>query len=118
MRDVHIHALHTQVLEDGDLLHVDARGRTHVFNVHAVPANNLARANLSDLEVKRVGRKIEAEVESVMKVRRRRGFGAFSPAGRRRNRTAGGNRTGEAGAVPGTPESSPRVGGTRPHGLQ
>jgi hypothetical protein len=57
------------MLEDGDLLHVDARGRAHVFNVQSLTGSSLARMNLSDLEVKRVGRKIEAEIESVMKVR-------------------------------------------------
>lgn len=56
------------MLEDGDLLHVDPRGRTHVFNVLSLTTNTLARTNISDLEVKRVGRKIEAEIESVMKV--------------------------------------------------
>ena len=56
------------MLEDGDLLHVDRRGRAHVFNVAAMTAGALARGDMAGLEVERVGRKIEAELESVMKV--------------------------------------------------
>jgi hypothetical protein len=48
---------------------VDAYGRPHVFNSLAMTSRTLAKADMADLEVKREGRKIEAEVESIMKVR-------------------------------------------------
>ncbi|KIZ06322.1 glucosamine--fructose-6-phosphateaminotransferase (isomerizing) [Monoraphidium neglectum] len=61
------HTRDVVVLEDGDLLHVDAYGRPHVFNSLAMTSRTLAKADMADLEVKREGRKIEAEVESIMK---------------------------------------------------
>ena len=57
------------VLEDGDLLHVDARGNCQVFNAAALTAGALAAApDISGLAVVRQERKIEAEAESIMKV--------------------------------------------------
>ncbi|KAI8469476.1 MAG: isomerising glucosamine-fructose-6-phosphate aminotransferase [Monoraphidium minutum] len=61
------HTRDVVILEDGDLLHVDAHGRPSVFNTLNVSATGLARADINDLAVKRVGKKIEAEVESIMK---------------------------------------------------
>jgi hypothetical protein len=60
-----------------------------VFNALALTTNTLARTNLNELEVKRVGRKIEAEIESVMKVGGR-GEGGGGGHWRGRGRGGGG----------------------------
>lgn len=57
------------MLEDGDLVYIGPTGAAAVFNVASLTTNTIAaHSNINELAVVREERKIEANVESIMKV--------------------------------------------------